>query len=140
MFLALVFLILFYMAVFGSKNAAIGITVMLATFMNLREDMSYKPALSFAALLVLGNIVRENIEVGDDNSRLYYLPIAVADGCNFILTYLDINGISDNLRNNLLDIIDKDNSADEHLNVKDSVIANAAAYVMKMFEKEREMI
>ncbi|WP_407453740.1 hypothetical protein [Methanobrevibacter sp.] len=32
----------------------------------------------------------------------------ISNLCNFILSYLDVNGCSDELNNKLLDIIDKD--------------------------------
>ena len=50
--LLLVFMF-FYMVVFGSKNAAIGFTIVLAAFMNAGDDFSYKPKLSFFKVLGL---------------------------------------------------------------------------------------
>ena len=58
MFSALIGAMLFYMIFFGRRNAAVGIMIIIAAFMNLNEDLSYKPGLSFvkvlALLLILG--------------------------------------------------------------------------------------
>ena len=40
-------------------------------------------------LLVVLNIVRENIEVTDENINLCNLQMKISDICNFILTYLE---------------------------------------------------
>ena len=58
MFVAMIVFMAFYMLVFGSKNMVIGLTIMLAAFMSLGNDLSFKPKLSFikvfSLLLVLG--------------------------------------------------------------------------------------
>ena len=58
MFISMIFFMGMYMIVFGSKNAAIGITIALAMFMNLNNDLSFKPKTSFikvlSLLLILG--------------------------------------------------------------------------------------
>jgi uncharacterized membrane protein YccC len=59
-------------------------------------------------LFVSESIVRENIQINDDNKELYNLQFMISNLCNFILSYLDVNGCSDELNKNLLDIIDKD--------------------------------
>ena len=41
-------------------------------------------------LLVLSNVVRENIEITEENRELYNLQIKITDICNFILNYLDL--------------------------------------------------
>ena len=91
-------------------------------------------------LFVSESIVRENIQVNDDNRELYNLQFMISNLCNFILSYLDINGDSDELNNNLLDIIDKDAKVSNHLDLKESVVAWAMKYVMNMFKKEMELI
>ena len=42
-----------YMIVFGRSNAAIGLTMAMAAFMNLGNDMSYKPKISFLKVSIL---------------------------------------------------------------------------------------
>ena len=91
-------------------------------------------------LFVSESIVRENIQVNDDNRELYNLQFMISNLCNFILSYLDVNGCSDELNNNLLDIIDKDDDANEDLELKESVMAWSMRYAMDMFKKERELI
>ena len=53
MFSALIGAMLFYMIFFGRKNTAVGIMIIIAAFMNLNEDLSYKPGLSFVKVLGL---------------------------------------------------------------------------------------
>ena len=91
-------------------------------------------------LFVSESIVRENIQVNDDNRELYNLQFMISNLCNFILSYLDINGDSYELNNNLLDIIDKDAKVSNHLDLKESVVTWAMKYVMEMFKKERKLI
>ena len=85
-------------------------------------------------------IVRENIQVNDDNMELYNLQFMISNLCNFILSYLDVNGCSDELNNNLLDIIDKDADANENLDSKESVMAWSMRFAIDMFKKEKELI
>ena len=58
MFVAMISFMALYMIVFGSKNAIIGFVIMLAAFMNLGNDLSFKPTKSFIKvaflLLILG--------------------------------------------------------------------------------------
>lgn len=91
-------------------------------------------------LFVSESIVRENIQVNDDNRELYNLQFMISNLCNFILSYLDVNGCSDELNKNLLDIIDKDADADEDLDSKESVMAWSMRYAIDMFKKEQELI
>lgn len=53
MFSALIGAMLFYMIFFGRKNIAVGIMIIIAAFMNLNDDLSYKPGLSFIKVLGL---------------------------------------------------------------------------------------
>lgn len=92
------------------------------------------------ALFVSESIVRENIQVNDDNNELYNLQFMISNLCNFILSYLDVNGCSNELNNNILDIIDKDANVNEDLNSKESVMAWSMRYAMDMFKKEQELI
>ena len=91
-------------------------------------------------LFVSESIVRENIQVNDDNGELYNLQFMISNLCNFILSYLDVNGCSDELNNNLLDIIDKDADANEDLDLKESVMAWSMRFAMDMFKKEKELL
>jgi len=91
-------------------------------------------------LLVVTNIIRENIEVTDENRELYYLQIKITDICNFILSYLDVNIVSDELKNNLTDIIDKDSDVDENLNDKEKIIALTLNYVKELYDHEKAIM
>ena len=53
MFSALIGAMLFCMIFFGRKNIAVGVMIIIAAFMNLNEDLSYKPGLSFVKVLGL---------------------------------------------------------------------------------------
>ncbi len=92
------------------------------------------------AVLVVSNIIRENIEVTDENRNVYELQIKITDICNFILNYLNVNEISEGLAKNLVEIIDENEDVDNNLNVKDKIIAYSMHYVMELYEKEEEIL
>lgn len=91
-------------------------------------------------MLVVSNIVRENIEVTDENKEVYDLQIKITDISNFILNYIDIYSLSDNLKNNLISIIDKESNVDDKLDVKDKVIAYSTYFVKKLYENEKAIM
>ncbi|MBE6504382.1 MAG: hypothetical protein E7Z73_01370 [Methanobrevibacter millerae] len=91
-------------------------------------------------LLVVSNIVRENIEVTNQNKRLYDLQIRITDICNFILNYLDIHQPSEELKDNLVNIIDNAADVKYNLNVKDKIIAYSMNYVMKLYNDEKSIL
>lgn len=91
-------------------------------------------------MLVVSNIIRENIEVTDENDSLNQLQIKITDICNFILNCLNFNEISDELAENLVNIIDNGSKIDDNLNFKDKIIAYCMDYVMKLYEEENEIM
>ena len=92
------------------------------------------------ALIVVNNIVRENIEITDENRELYELQIKITDICNFILNYLDVNAMSENLKRNLIDIIDNDGQIDDELNVKEKIIAYSTIHVKNLLNYENTIM
>lgn len=91
-------------------------------------------------LLVLSNVVRENIEITEENLELYDLQVKITDICNFILNYLDLIPISDDLAKNLVEIIDDNALADVNLNIKDKILAYSMEHVMSLFKDEQMII
>ncbi|WP_295116298.1 FUSC family protein, partial [uncultured Methanobrevibacter sp.] len=91
-------------------------------------------------LLVLSNVVRENIEITEENRELYNLQVKITDICNFILNYLDLIPISDDLAKNLVEIIDGNALADVNLNIKDKILAYSMEHVMSLFKDEQRII
>lgn len=81
MFSALIGAMLFYLIFFGRKNIAVGVMIIIAAFMNLNDDLSYKPGLSFVK--VLGLLLIMGIVSYLNN------PITIV-GC--ILTFLVVFG------------------------------------------------
>ena len=106
----------------------------------IRQKCQGGKAENKTTLFVSESIVRENIQVNDENKELYNLQFMISNLCNFILSYLDVNGCSDELNSNLLDIIDKDAAVNENLDSKESVMAWSMRYAVDMFEKERKVI
>ena len=91
-------------------------------------------------VLVLTNIVRENIEVTGENNDLYDLQIKITDICNFILNYLDVTAPSDDLKNNLIDIIDNEGNVNDSLNIKDKIISYSLSYVKQLYDEEKAIM
>lgn len=95
---------------------------------------------SKTSLLVISNIVSENIEVTNENKELYSLQKKITDITTFILNYIDINGLSSNLKTNLLCIINGECNVDENLNTKDKIISYSTQHLISLFKKEEEII
>lgn len=106
----------------------------------IREKCRGNNADRKTTLLVVDNIIRENIEITDNNKKLYYLQFKITDICYFILTYLDLYNISDDLKNNISDIIDNDSEVNEKLDVKDKVIAYSTKHVIQLYGEENKIM
>ena len=63
-----------------------------------------------------------------------------ADICNFILNYMEIYAPSENLKDNLFDIIENNGKVNDDLNVKDEVIAYSMKYVMNLYDEEKKIV
>lgn len=61
MFFLMMFFMMGYMLIFGRVNAVIGLMVVVAAVLNLGNDLSYKPKLSFIKLFSLLMIFRDCI-------------------------------------------------------------------------------
>ena len=106
----------------------------------IKEKCKYVNVDEKTTLLVVTNIVRENIEVTDENKKLYELQIKITDICNFILNYMEIYAPSENLKDNLFDIIENNGKVNDDLNVKDEVIAYSMKYVMNLYDEEKKIV
>ena len=106
----------------------------------IKEKCSGSNSDENTSLLVLTNIIHENIEVTDENEELNNMQIKITDVCNFIIAYLDVHVLSDDLKDNLIAIIDDDEDVNDNLDVKENVIAYSMKYVLGLYKKEREMM
>lgn len=92
------------------------------------------------ALLVMSNIVHGNVEVTEENKELYDLQIKIMDISNFILTYLDMYHPSDNLKEILIGIIDKDIYVNDNFDMRDEVIYYSLSFVKKFYNEEQAIM
>ncbi len=91
--------------------------------------------------IILFNILRENMEVTDQNQQLYDLQNKISDIFNFILTYLEIYPPSNDLKNCMIGIIDGDeDKISDNLNVKDKVITYSLNHLIKLLNQEKVLI
>ena len=90
-------------------------------------------------IVVLSNIVRENIEVTKENKELYELQIKITDICNFILNYIDVYGLSETLKLNLLEIINNCGNVDHELDLKEMIISYSMKHVMNLYKREENI-
>lgn len=90
--------------------------------------------------MVISNIVRENIEVTDENRELYYLQGHIANVSNFICTYLDVHEFSQAAKDEIVGIIDGNESFDDSSDVHESVIFYSTRFLMEVFSREKELI
>ena len=91
-------------------------------------------------LLVVGNIVSENIEVTDENKKLVELQIKINDICNFILSYLDIFPPSQDLKENIIGIMNKNIDDCDKLILKDEIISASTGYVKQLYDEEKSIM
>ena len=89
-------------------------------------------------LLVVSNVVRENIEVTDENKELFELQIKITDVCNFILNYIDVHGLSKTLKDSLINIIDNDGEVKQDSDLRETIISYSMRYVMDLYKKEEK--
>lgn len=68
------------------------------------------------------------------------MQVKITDISNFILNYLDTYSPSNDLKNNLISIIDGKSSVDDKLDIKDRVIAFSTCYVKKLYENEKAIV
>lgn len=92
------------------------------------------------ALLVISSMVKENIEITDDNWELYETQGKITDICNFILSYMDVYEFSDDLKSKLVDIIDNDGDVMGNDEIRDEVIIRSMKYVKKLFNCQSQLI
>ena len=102
----------------------------------IKEKISGRESVNKTSLLIASNIVRENIEVTEDNEELFFLQLKITDICNFILRYLDIHTISEDLKSNIVGIIDSDNDVNDNMEYKDRVLAYCTSYVKGLYNEE----
>lgn len=89
------------------------------------------------SLLVVSNILAENVEITDENRTLFELQGKITDICNFILTYMDKYPLSEDFKDNLVDIIDNGAMVNNKLDNKDKIILNSINYVNDLFKIEK---
>lgn len=92
------------------------------------------------SLLVVSNIIRENIEVTEDNRHLYEIQVRITDICNFIVNYMNIHEMSHTTKEEIVGIIDNDESFNDEGNVSDRIMLYSTQYVVKLFNEEKELI
>ena len=90
--------------------------------------------------LVVSNIIRKNIEVTDENTRLNSLQILITDISNFILSYMDTHKFSDKFKNNLMDIIDNDNNQYDNTDIKEKIISNITVHLKEFYNEENDLM
>ncbi|MBQ6813549.1 MAG: hypothetical protein IJP12_02805 [Methanobrevibacter sp.] len=102
----------------------------------IKEKISGRESVNKTSLLIASNIVRENIELTEDNEELFFLQLKITDICNFILRYLDIHTISEDLKSNIVGIIDSANDVNDNMEYKDRVLAYCTSYVKSLYNDE----
>lgn len=93
-----------------------------------------------SSLLVVSNILRENIEVTEDNRHLYEIQARITDICNFIVNYMNIHEMSRTTKDEIVGIIDNDESFNDECNVSDRIMLYSTQHVVKLFNEEKELI
>lgn len=92
------------------------------------------------SLLVVSNILAANIEVNPQNEEIYNLQDEITDISYFIITYMNKNKLSNDFKENLNDIMDNGSDVNDNLNNKDKVILYSISFLMKLFNKEMELM
>ena len=74
-----------------------------------------------------------------ENKELYELQIKITDICNFILNYIDVYGLSETLKLNLLEIINNCGNVDHELDLKEMIISYSMKHVMNLYKREENI-
>lgn len=105
----------------------------------IKDKCRGKDTGSKTTLMVVNNIIRENIEVSDENRQLYQVQGQITDISNFILTALDVHDFSKDLKGKIIEIIDNDVSIGENHDIYEKVMLYSVNYMMGLFKREKEL-
>ncbi|MBQ6098668.1 MAG: FUSC family protein [Methanobrevibacter sp.] len=102
----------------------------------IKEECNEKISSKKTSLLVMSDICGENIEITDENKSLFELQVKITDISNFILTYICKYDLSDDFKNNMVDIIDNGADVNDDLENKEKIILHSLGYLMDLFKEE----
>lgn len=91
-------------------------------------------------LLTVSNIIRENIEVSDENREIYQLQMQITDISNFILNYMDVHDFSKESKDNIIRIIEHENTADNYNDIYEKIMFYSTEYIVNIFDREKELV
>lgn len=106
----------------------------------LREKCLNRDTSRKGALLAVSNIIGENVEITHQNKELFILQATIIEICNFILNYMDVNEFSQDVKDEMVNIIDGGNCAFGDYEINEKVILNSTQYVCDLFKKEQNLI
>ncbi|MBQ8016975.1 MAG: FUSC family protein [Methanobrevibacter sp.] len=90
-------------------------------------------------LLIVSNLIRENIEVTDENREIYWIQMQITDISNFILNYLDVHDFSGQAKDNLIRIIEHENACEDYNDIYEKIMFYSTEYVVNILDREKEL-
>lgn len=90
--------------------------------------------------VVVFNIVREKIEVTDENRNLFEIQGKITDIGNFIINYMDIYEFSHDTKEKIIRIIDDNEQFDRADEIQDNVILFSTRHIITLFEDESKLL
>lgn len=88
-------------------------------------------------LLVVSNLIRENIELTEDNMEISQIQGRICDICNFILNFMYLHEFSDNAKQKIIGIICAGEEVGGTSDIFEEVLFNSTAYVVDSFNQEK---
>lgn len=88
-------------------------------------------------LLVVSNLIRENIELTEDNMEILQIQGRICDICNFILNFMYLHEFSDNAKQKIIGIICAGEEVGGTSDIFEEVLFNSTAYVVDSFNQEK---
>ncbi|OED01014.1 MULTISPECIES: hypothetical protein [Methanobrevibacter] len=105
-------------------------------FVNLIKLKCEGKNINKTSLLAVSSMVHENIELTNNNKELYQMQTKTTNISNSILNYIEIYGISSEMKVKIIKVIENKGNFDNHENI----ILYSINYVVNLLNEEKNLI
>lgn len=101
----------------------------------IKSKCEGKSSFNKTSLIVISNMIRENIQLTSENEELYYLQSKIINISYTILNYMEIYELSDEMKDEMIKIIDGGEFKDNN-----SPLLYSLNHVVELLDYEKELI
>ena len=101
----------------------------------IKSKCEGKSSFNKTSLIVISNMIRENIQLTSENEELYYLQSKIINISYTILNYMEIYELSDEMKDEMIKIIDGGKFKDNN-----SPLLYSLNHVVELLDYEKELI